>query len=108
MYHFVFIPCDEVLQMTTARQSLFAVLSSDESMNMSGGISTLSFNLDDYMFVLGAAQVFGNPGVTADEVQAAWKAGLGGLKGGSGSPSSGAMGLAVGNSRTGNLDLAVP
>lgn len=39
--------------------------------------NTSSFNLDQYLFVLGAGVVFGNPGVTPDETQAAWESALG-------------------------------
>ncbi|MCU0552137.1 MAG: hypothetical protein MUC48_22605 [Leptolyngbya sp. Prado105] len=36
----------------------------------------LHFDLDKYLFVLGAGVTFGNPGLTPDEVQAGWLAGL--------------------------------
>jgi hypothetical protein len=61
----------------TENQELFVELASEESVAVSGGAPTLSFNLDDYLFILGAAQVFGNPGVTTDEVQSAWEFALG-------------------------------
>jgi hypothetical protein len=93
--------------MYLAIQTLFTDLSSAESANVSGGATSLSFNLDNYLMILGAAQVFGNPGVTTDEVQAAWKAAI--VRPGSGGSSS-ASGLSVGamGSRMGNPDLAVP
>jgi hypothetical protein len=65
--------------MTSAntQNNLFVEMDSEESVNVSGGFTSLTFSLDDYLFVLGAAQVFGNPGVTAEEVQAGWKYALG-------------------------------
>jgi hypothetical protein len=88
-------------------QNLFTDLSSMESVDVSGGAPSFSFNLDNYLMVLGAAQVFGNPGVTTDEVQSAWKAAL--VSSGSGG-SSPARGLSLGatGGRLGNSDLAVP
>jgi hypothetical protein len=62
---------------STETKELFVELASEESVNVSGGATSLTFNLDDYLFVLGAAQVFGNPGVTTQEVQAAWEQALG-------------------------------
>jgi hypothetical protein len=62
---------------STENQELFVELASEESVAVSGGMTSLTFNLDDYLFVLGAAQVFGNPGVTTSEVQAAWEQALG-------------------------------
>jgi hypothetical protein len=65
------------LIMTSAntQNNLFVEMNGEESANVSGGlVSTgLTFNLDDYLFFLGAAQVFGAPGVTTDEVQFAWE-----------------------------------
>jgi hypothetical protein len=65
--------------MTSAntQNNLFVEMDSEESVNVSGGMTSLTFNLDDYLFILGAAQVFGNPGVTTDEVQSAWEFALG-------------------------------
>jgi hypothetical protein len=62
---------------STETKELFVELASEESVNVSGGATSLTFSLDDYLFILGAAQVFGNPGVTTDEVQSAWKFALG-------------------------------
>jgi hypothetical protein len=62
---------------STETKELFVELASEESVNVSGGAVTFSFNLDDYLYILGAAQVFGNPGVTTSEVQSAWEAALG-------------------------------
>jgi hypothetical protein len=61
--------------MSANTNSLFVEMNSEESVNVSGGVTStgLTFNLDDYLFFLGAAQVFGAPGVTTDEVQFAWE-----------------------------------
>lgn len=50
---------------------LFTELSSKESAAVSGGIG-VSFDLDTYLFILGAGVVFGNPGLTPEEVNFAW------------------------------------
>ncbi|MDJ0676064.1 MAG: hypothetical protein QNJ36_11880 [Calothrix sp. MO_167.B42] len=49
---------------------LFTEVSTEESATVSGG---LTFNLDDYLFVIGAGVIFGNPGLTEDEVQFGWE-----------------------------------
>lgn len=50
---------------------LFSPLSSEESAAVSGGIG-VSFDLDTYLYILGAGVVFGNPGLTPEEVHFAW------------------------------------
>jgi hypothetical protein len=57
------------------QNNLFTEMNSEESVNVSGGLVSpgLTFNLDNYLFFLGAAQVFGAPGVTTGEVQFAWE-----------------------------------
>lgn len=50
---------------------LFTELSSQESAVVGGG-RRVSFDLDTYLFILGAGVVFGNPGLTPDEVHFAW------------------------------------
>lgn len=51
---------------------LFTDLASEESAAVSGGIR-VRFDLDTYLFILGAGILFGNPGLTSDEIQFAWK-----------------------------------
>lgn len=50
---------------------LFTKLSSEESAAVSGG-RRVSFDLNTYLFILGAGVVFGNPGLTSDEIHFAW------------------------------------
>jgi len=51
---------------------LFTEISPEESATVSGGIR-ISFDLNTYMFILGAGILFGNPGLTKDEIQFAWE-----------------------------------
>lgn len=51
---------------------LFTELSPEESATVSGGIS-ISFDLNTYIFILGAGVLFGNPGLTKEEIQFAWE-----------------------------------
>jgi hypothetical protein len=64
------------------QKSLFSEISSEESSVVSGGSrrrhhghhgNDFHFNLDSYLFVLGAGTVFGNPGLTPDEIQFGWE-----------------------------------
>jgi len=50
---------------------LFTELSSEESAAVSGG-RVVGFDLNTYLFILGAGVVFGNPGLTPEEVNFAW------------------------------------
>jgi hypothetical protein len=61
--------------MSSNASNLFTEVTAEESVNVSGGVTSpgLTFRLDDYLFFLGAAQVFGAPGVTTAEVQFAWE-----------------------------------
>ncbi|MDJ0695478.1 MAG: hypothetical protein QNJ49_21655 [Mastigocoleus sp. MO_167.B18] len=58
---------------TTKKQNLFADVTTQESSTVSGGTAVVNFNLDSYLFSLGAGLQFGNPGLTADETQFAWE-----------------------------------
>jgi hypothetical protein len=51
---------------------LFTELISEESATVSGGIR-VRFDLDTYLFILGAGILFGNPGLTSEEIQFAWQ-----------------------------------
>ena len=53
------------------KSPLFTELTSEESAVVSGG-TQVSFDLDTYLFILGAGVVFGNPGLTPEEIQFAW------------------------------------
>lgn len=50
---------------------LFTEISAEESAAISGGIG-VRFDLDTYLYILGAGVVFGNPGLTSDEIHFAW------------------------------------
>ncbi|MBW4688712.1 MAG: hypothetical protein KME40_27410 [Komarekiella atlantica HA4396-MV6] len=52
---------------------LFTELNLEESAAVSGGNLQVSFDLNTYLFILGAGVVFGNPGLTPDEIQFAWE-----------------------------------
>ncbi len=50
--------------------ALFTEISAEESSVASGGHGNdFHFNLDAYLFILGAGVVFGNPTLTPDEIQ---------------------------------------
>lgn len=68
--------------------SLFVDLSNTESANVNGGDgldvsmmssgrdgvgTTAKFGLGDYIFMIGAGTLFGNPGLTQTEIQYAWE-----------------------------------
>jgi hypothetical protein len=73
--------------MQVQEQKLFTEISSEESSVVSGGVgigdyggghgghhkNDFHFNLDAYLFVLGAGVVFGNPTLTPDEIQYGWE-----------------------------------
>lgn len=52
---------------------LFTDISSEEAATVSGGRSRVSFDLDTYAFIIGAGVLFGNPGLTPEEIQFAWE-----------------------------------
>lgn len=53
------------------QKPFFTELSAEESAVVSGGIG-VSFDLDTYLYILGAGVVFGNSGLTPEEVHFAW------------------------------------
>jgi len=55
------------------KSPLFSELNSEESAAVSGGSLQVSFDLNTYLFILGAGVVFGNPGLTPSEIQFAWE-----------------------------------
>ena len=57
-------------------QNLFADVTTQESSTVSGGTAVVNFNLDSYLFGLGAGLQFGNPGLTPAETQVAWERAL--------------------------------
>ncbi|BCL37162.1 hypothetical protein [Nostoc sp. MS1] len=63
--------------LSNTKNNLFTVVNSEESAIVSGGATALTFNLDDYIFLVGAGQLYGNPGLTANELDAAWEQALG-------------------------------
>lgn len=63
--------------LSNTKNNLFTVVNSEESAIVSGGATALTFNWDDYFFVIGAGYVTGNPGLTANELDAAWEQALG-------------------------------
>ncbi len=52
---------------------LFQEITPEESASVSGGNLQVGFDMNTYLFMLGAGVVFGNPGLTQDEIQFAWK-----------------------------------
>lgn len=67
------------------QELLFAEIPSEESSVVSGGRrrghdrddrNDFHFNLDAYLFILGAGTVFGNPGLTPDETYHAWESAI--------------------------------
>ncbi|WP_341530774.1 hypothetical protein WKK05_16785 [Nostoc sp. UHCC 0302] len=54
-----------------ANNTLFTEITAEESATVSGGDygTLVNFNLNKYLFVLGAGVVFGNPGLTPAEIQ---------------------------------------
>jgi hypothetical protein len=65
--------------LSNAQNNLFTVVNSEESSIVSGGGggTYVDFDLNSYLFVLGAGTVFGNPGLTSYELDTAFKVGLG-------------------------------
>ncbi|GAB1541449.1 hypothetical protein NUACC21_41200 [Scytonema sp. NUACC21] len=59
--------------MEEEKSPLFTELSSEESAAVSGGRSRASFDVNTYLFILGAGLLFGNPGLTSEEIQFAWE-----------------------------------
>lgn len=55
------------------KNPLFTDITTEESATVSGGATQVSFDLNTYLFILGAGIVFGNPGLTREEVQFAWE-----------------------------------
>ncbi|MCF4970392.1 hypothetical protein [Nostoc sp. CMAA1605] len=51
--------------------ALFTEISAEQSQVVSGGV--FNFDLNAYLFILGAGTVFGNPTLTPDEVQFAFE-----------------------------------
>ncbi len=61
-----------------AQTNLFTLVNLEESASVSGGSGTkVDFDLNSYLFVIGAGTVFGNPGLTPYELDTAFKVGLG-------------------------------
>lgn len=52
---------------------LFTEINPEESAAVSGGRRVIGFDLNTYLFILGAGVVFGNPGLTPQEIQFAWE-----------------------------------
>jgi hypothetical protein len=65
--------------LSNAQNNLFTVVNSEESAIVSGGGggTYVDFDLNSYLFVMGAGTVFGNPGLTPYELDTAFKVGLG-------------------------------
>ncbi|MEA5568057.1 hypothetical protein [Anabaena sp. UHCC 0399] len=55
------------------KNNLFTEVSFEESATVSGGQVTNLFNLDQYLYILGAGITFGNAGLTTDEIQFAFE-----------------------------------
>jgi hypothetical protein len=63
--------------MLVINNNLFTEVAVEESATVSGGRVDNLFNLDQYLYVIGAGTTFGNPGLTADEVQFAFESAFG-------------------------------
>ncbi len=61
--------------MSTANNTLFTEITPEESVAMSGGgtAGVFDFDLNTYIFVVGAGTLFGNPGLTDKELDYAWQ-----------------------------------
>ncbi|MCF4968062.1 hypothetical protein [Nostoc sp. CMAA1605] len=59
--------------MLAIENNLFTAITVEESATVSGGEVTLSFNLDNYAYIVGYGVLLGNSGLTTDEVQYAWE-----------------------------------
>lgn len=55
------------------QDSLFTNLSIEEAAAVNGGNPPVTFDMDIYLYILGAGVVFGNPGLTPAEIQFAWE-----------------------------------
>ncbi|WP_339394222.1 hypothetical protein [Nostoc sp. UHCC 0870] len=53
--------------------ALFTEISAEQSAVVSGGVNNFRFNLDAYLFILGAGVVFGVPTLTAEETNFAFQ-----------------------------------
>lgn len=52
---------------------LFTEVTDKQAATVCGGAVIVSFNLNTYLYIIGAAYAFGNPGVTPEEIQFAWE-----------------------------------
>jgi hypothetical protein len=55
------------------QDTLFTEVSAQESALVNGGVNDFRFNLDAYLFILGAGVVFGVPTLTAEETNFAFQ-----------------------------------
>ena len=55
------------------KSPLFTEITPEESSTVSGGLTQVTFDLNRYLFILGAGVLFGNSGLTPDEIQFAWE-----------------------------------
>ncbi|MBD2503110.1 hypothetical protein [Anabaena azotica] len=63
--------------MLVINNNLFTEVAVEESATVSGGQVTNLFNLDQYLYIIGAGTTFGNSGLTTDEVQFAFESAFG-------------------------------
>ncbi|MBD2346489.1 hypothetical protein [Anabaena subtropica] len=59
-----------------AQNNLFTEVAIEESATVSGGQTTVNFDLNAYLFIVGAGTVFGAPGLTTDELQFAFESAI--------------------------------
>jgi hypothetical protein len=59
--------------MLVLENNLFTEVTVEESATVSGGQVTLDFNLDNYAYIVGYGLLFGNSGLTTQEIQFAWE-----------------------------------
>ncbi len=60
-----------------AQNNLFIEVAIEESATVSGGQVNRLFNLDQYLYTIGAGTTFGNAGLTPAEVQFAFESAFG-------------------------------
>ncbi|BAT56509.1 unknown protein [Nostoc sp. NIES-3756] len=66
--------------LSNTKNNLFTEVNFEESATVTGGGgggTYVDFDLNSYLFVIGAGTVFGNPGLTPSELDTAFEVGLG-------------------------------
>jgi hypothetical protein len=64
---------EKIFMLALAQNNLFTEVAIEESATVSGGQVNNLFNLDQYLYIIGAGTTFGNAGLTTAEVQFAFE-----------------------------------